>query len=189
MPRYSFTRKDVLSRAEVEDMIERAQWAWLRALIALLYIFGCRITEATRLCRKDLWLEEGRLVARIPVLKAKKQMGAFRERTHLLRVSLNTPFVDVLLSYLNTIEDPESFIWSIGGTWGAARTKAWQEIKRLNPKCSPHVFRHTRLTKLALKGASALVLADWAGWADTRPAQKYLHVGGKLAEKFADLVD
>ena len=189
MPKYSFTRRDVLGRAEVGDMIERAEWPWLEALIAMLYIFGCRVTEALRMYRKDMWVEKGRLVARIPVLKIRRQAGAFPDRVHLLRISLKTPFMDVLRSYLNSIDDPDRFIWPIGGTWASARVKAWQEIRRLNPKCSPHIFRHTRLTKLALKGATALDLMDWAGWTDPRPAQKYLHLGGKLAEKFADLVD
>jgi len=63
------------------------------------------------------------------------------------------------------------------------------EIKKLNPKVSPHVFRHTRLTKLALRGATGPDLMDWAGWTDIRPAAKYLHAAGKLAEKFADKID
>lgn len=140
--------------------------------------------------RKDLWMKEGRLVARIPILKRRKQVAAIPQSTHLLRVSLDkTPFVDVLISFIDTMGDQDVFIWPIGGTWESARRKAYGEIKKLNPKCSPHIFRHTRLTKLALKGATALDLADWAGWSDTRPAQKYLHVAGKLAEKFADLID
>lgn len=189
MPRYSFKRKDVLSKGEVDSMIKRAERRWLKALIAMLYIYGCRITEALHMQRRAFWVDDGKLIANIPLLKHRGGVGPIEDACHILTVTLDTPFVDVLQAYLDTIKDPDAFVWPIGGTWGAARVKAWQEIKALNPKCSPHIFRHTRLTKLALKGANALVLMDWAGWTDPRPAQAYLHLGGKLAGEYADQVE
>ena len=190
MPRYNFTREDVLSQEEVQEMLDKARVNWVKALIAMLYIYGCRVNEALHMRRRDFSIVDGQLHANIPVSKkGKQQQGAFDKSRHILRVSLEAPFMKYLTDYLATIVEPDEYVWQIGGTWKSASTTAWREIKALNPKCTPHIFRHTRLTKLALKGASALALQDWAGWKDTRPAQNYLHLSGKLAKEFADQVD
>ncbi|MCD6360244.1 MAG: tyrosine-type recombinase/integrase [Armatimonadetes bacterium] len=168
-------------------MIENADRAWLKALIAFLYLFGVRITEALMLRRGDFSISGGKLVVRLRLLKKRKKSGPFAD-FHILRVSLEAPFIQHILYYLRGME-PDQRVWPLAENKNYARWKAWNEIKRLNRKCTPHIFRHSRLTKLALKGADAPVLMDWAGWSDPRPAGRYLHMSGSLAEKFADKVD
>ena len=55
----------------------------------------------------------------------------------------------------------------------------WQKLKALNPKVSPHAFRYSRLQDLADRGATSWELRDWAGWADTRPAEAYVQRSGR----------
>ena len=103
---------------------------------------------------------------------------------HLLHVSLDAPFVrDVLLPYINSVEDRDAKLFP------RTRQLIWLRLKELNPLISPHVFRHDRLMKLALKGASEAQLMDWAGWSDPRPAQHYIRATGRLARQLADKVD
>lgn len=188
MPRYTFQREEILSQREVAGMIAKAKKSWLKALVAFCYIFGPRITEALRLKRRNFSVEGNNLIVNIGVLK-RRQAGPFKDMPHLLRADLKTPFIDHLLTWVKKIEKPDDLVWPLARTWAYARWRAWHEIKRLNPNCSPHIFRHTRLTKLALKEASGPDLMDWAGWADMRPAARYLHAGGKLAGKYADKID
>lgn len=188
MPRYKFTRDDVISAEEMEETLSRTPKLWLKALISFLYIFGPRIIEALRLEKRDFRVDGDKLIVRIGVVK-RRQSGPFEDTPHILQVSLNTPFMEHVLAWLEQVEDPEELVWPLGRTWSTACWRAWMEIKKLNPKVSPHVFRHTRLTKLALRGATGPDLMDWAGWTDIRPAAKYLHAAGKLAEKFADKID
>jgi len=185
MPRYKFKRREITTVAEVRDMIERARWDWLRALIAFLYLFGCRISEALNLRRKDVWVEGSYLVAKIGVLKRRKEArGPYENVPHLIHVSLNAPFVkDVIIPYIEKIEDYERRLWPY------TRQLVWMRLKELNPFVSPHVFRHDRLMKLAMKGATELQLMDWAGWSDPRPAENYIRATGRLAMELADKVD
>jgi len=185
MPKYKFKRTEITTEEEVRDMIQRAKEPWLKAIIAFLYVFGCRISEAIKIRRKDVWIEGNYLVARIGVLKRKKEKrGPYVNIPHLLHVNLNSPFVhDILLPYINSIEDRNERLFP------RTRQLVWLRLKELNQLISPHVFRHDRLMKLALKGASEAQLMDWAGWSDPRPAQHYIRATGRLARQLADKVD
>ena len=188
MPRYKFTREDIISQQEMEETLAKTDKLWLKALISFLYVFGVRISEAIRLRRRDFAIEGDKLTVNVGVLKKRTSSGPFKEAYHILRVNLNTPFVNYITEWMNQ-RQPDEFMWPLGRTWAGARKRAWMCIKELNPNMSPHVFRHTRLTKLALKDATGPDLMDWAGWADLRPAARYLHLAGKLAEKFSDKID
>lgn len=157
---------------------------WVKSLIVFLYLVGPRITEAVKIKRKDIWVEDGRMVVRIYALKKRaKLQTAYATNAHLLHISLNAPFLqEVLLPYIERITDPEARVWRYSRQW------AWVQLKKANPKISPHIFRHDRLTKLALLGADPFTIQDWAGWSDVRPASYYVHATGNLAAKFADKI-
>jgi len=173
------------SESEVRDMINRARWPWLKALIAFLYLYGCRISEALNLKRRNIWVDGRYLVAQIGVLKRRKEKkGPYENIPHLLRVHIDAPFVkDILLPYIQGIKNREAKIFPF------SRQLAWLRMKELNQKISPHVFRHDRLMKLALKGATEAQLMDWAGWTDARPAGDYIRATGRLAAELADKID
>jgi len=187
MPAYKFTREGIITRQEMEETLAKTNKLWLKALVSFLYVFGVRISEALRLKKEDFVVEGDKLVVTVPLLK-KRTSGPFTNPTHILKADLNTPFVNYIVEWINQ-RQPGEFMWPLGRTWASVRKKAWMYIKELNPNVSPHIFRHTRLTKLALRGATGPDLMDWAGWSDLRPATKYLHAAGKLAEKFSDKLD
>jgi len=185
MPKYKFKRKEISTETEIRQMFDKCRFEWLKALIAFLYLFGCRITEALNLKRYNIWVEKDNIVAQIGVLKRRKERhGPYENLPHLIHVSVNSPFAkEILMPYLDKITDREAKIFPF------SRQLVWLRLKETNPQICPHVFRHDRLMKLALRGASEAELMDWAGWSDPRPAGDYIRATGRLAEKLADKID
>ena len=175
-----------LSFEEVKDMVERAK-PEVKELIAFLYLTGCRISEALRVKVEDVWLEgDDRACFRIPILKTGK--GG----KHVIKVSRNAPFLGLILekwrhkNVNNQITEPLFFFSS---NLNSARVMAWRKIKKLNPRVYPHLFRHTRLTRLAEKGATASQLQAWAGWESIKMADIYVRRTARMIEDLADKVD
>jgi integrase len=175
-----------LSFEEVKDMVERAK-PEIKELIAFLYLTGCRISEALRVKVEDVWLEgDDRACFRIPILKTGK--GG----KHVIKVSRNAPFLSLILEKWrhkkvnNQITEPLFFFSS---NLNSARVMAWRKIKKLNPRVYPHLFRHTRLTRLAEKGATASQLQAWAGWESIKMADIYVRRTARMIEDLADKVD
>jgi integrase len=166
-------------------MIQKARWEWLKALIAFLYLYGCRITEALNLRKRNLTMENGYIIAEIGVLKRRdKQKGPYENMPHLIHISIKAPFVEkVLIPYLYTKTESDMKLFPY------SRQLVWFRLKELNQLVCPHVFRHDRLMKLALKGATEAALMDWAGWSDSRPASTYIRATGRLAAQMADKVE
>jgi integrase len=186
MPAYSFTRDDILTQNEVRTMIEQADEPWLKALISALYIYGARIIELLKLKSSDFWWEEdGKYLVVHLGVKKRREKGAFKAYSHDLRVNRDTPFLSYLTNYLATIPK-DSPLWdtTIYSPW-----VVWNEIKKLNPNCSPHIFRHTRATLLTRKGASPIELMEWMGWKSVAMTDTYIHRDGRFARNLSDKID
>lgn len=197
MPKYKFEREDILSQGETAQMIgrvgevesHRVSPRKFKALLAFLYLFGSRISEALPLKKKDFWMEGDNLAVKLQVLKQRKRAGPFKTYWRILRISTKAPFMEILLDYLDSVKDPDERLWCFAENPEYNRWLTWDYIKKLNQKCSSHIFRHSRLTKLALKRATGPELMEWAGHSDPRSIAKYLHAAGHLAEKFADKIE
>jgi len=181
MPKYKFKRTNLTDHEEIEKMIRRAGEPWLKALIAFLYLYGCRCSEALMLKKEDVWVDGSVIHARIPLLKRRRADGPYERPTHILRVHSSAPFADVFLEHWGRLS-PNERVFPHSRWW------AWKKIKELNPCVSPHVFRHDRLTKIAMKRPDPYLLKDWAGWSDTRPAEYYVEAVGYRTMQVQDLV-
>jgi len=176
LPKYKFKRDKLTSLEEVREMIKKAEEPWLKAIIAFLYVFGCRISEALELRVGDVHiLKEGKnliLEVELPYLKKKDKPEGPYEKLHILRANINeTPILTPFLKYyLNIRKNAELY----ERVFPYSRKTVWKKMKNLNENISPHVFRHDRLTKLAIKYADPFLLKYWAGWEDLRPAQNYV---------------
>lgn len=179
MGKYSFAdraaRKDPMSQEEALKTIEDADTLPLRALFAILWIWGPRINEAIRLQKRDFTIFDKSIRVRMPLSK-KGDPQAF----HMLRAGISTPGIAPLLEYLQASQDGRLFPMSI-------RTVG-RKLHRINPNTSPHWFRHTRATRLSEETDNVLELVDWFGWADARPAMAYVQMSGKLAARLSDKV-
>jgi len=180
MPRYNYQRTTHLTIPEVQEMIDQSPDNLLRALTAFLFIFGPRVSEALSLHREDMWIEGDDLAVRLKLSKRRRETGPI-ELSHVLRANVQTPFMDYVLTWIKDIH-VGSLVFPI------SRSKVWYELKKINRDCSPHFFRHNRLTRLAEKGASNSVVKDWAGWADARMAGRYIATTGRLAAQYSNMI-
>lgn len=179
MPKYGFKREDILSREEVQKMIDLEEDLSFKALIAFIYIFGCRISEALNVKKEDVKLNPKTLSVKLLTLKTKDRGPTVPKRVNV--ASLDAPFMGLFLHQLGMVSE--------GKLWHFGRVTAWRHIKKLNPNCSPHIFRHTRATKFALAGAEITDMWAWFGWKDMNTASKYIHASGRLAAKLSGKID
>ena len=203
-------REDVLSEAEVQAMIDKAQMLFpgrammVKCLIALLWLFGKRISEILRLKRKDLWVDEHFLYVRFTILKKKGEYKAVK------KVTLRNPYVNYVLQYMQLIEEPEAWLFPgysrpkivrvrarlKDGTvkvyeyerleaGNMSRQQAYKILKRLNPACWPHLFRDSVATRFAYEGATPYELQSWFDWSKLETANKYIRRGPAFIERLA----
>lgn len=84
-------------------MIRRARKAWVQGLIAFLWIYGCRISEALAVELQDLKRDQGYLVATLGILK-KRVRGPFEAEIHEIFSSREVPFTNILEAYLEQLD-------------------------------------------------------------------------------------
>jgi integrase len=172
---------DPISFDEVKAMIEASD-PELKSFIAFLYLTGCRISEALQVRAEDIWEEEDKINIRIPVLKT-EYAGK-----HIVKIAKSAPFMSLILEKKAQKQIGER-IWNFSQNLKSARVIIWRKLKALNPRIYPHLFRHTRLTKLAEKGATASQLQVWAGWKSIKMADIYVRRTPRMIEDLADKVD
>lgn len=180
MPKIKTKRDDVLTQEEVRAMIRMAPTGELESLIVFLYVFGCRISEAIAVLKEDVWYEGDYLYARIKTLKQKEKSTTVIKR--VLKVNTNTPLLGIFIKYHLDLPHGQRL-------FKRSRFYYWVWIKKTNNKAWPHLFRHTRATRFAEKGADVYHLMAWFGWADPRRALVYVRRGTKFIEDLADKVD
>ncbi|MDI9644241.1 MAG: site-specific integrase [Candidatus Verstraetearchaeota archaeon] len=181
MPEYKFVRQDFTDPEEVERTIAGMP-EWAKSLTAFLYLFGCRVSEALLLTPEHFKITKAKIMVTIPILKKRDTSGPY-QNVHTLSVSRKAPFAELVVEWVEKHQaDPKQRLWR------RTRVRTWQVIKEANRNLSPHVFRHDRLSKLAMAEAPDVVLMRWAGWSDTRPAARYIHLRPEGLSKFADKI-
>jgi integrase/recombinase XerD len=171
-----------LSHAEVAATHPQAQAVTLRdaAILELLYGTGLRVSELTGLRIADLQLAVGRALVRgkgdkerlIPM--SAKSVVALRRYLELGRPRLAsaakrpTPLATTLV-----------FLSSRGGP--LTRQSAWQIVKAMAGKASPHMLRHSCATHMVENGADLRTVQTLLGHADIATTQVYTHLAlGRL---------
>ena len=177
MPKYSY-RRDPLTPQEVGHIIEEMDTPGMKALVAFLYLYGTRISEALKLERKDFVILKKGL--KVNIHQEKKRTGSPLLYSHQLTVRGPSPYVHYIVDHLGMVSE--------GKIWPISRTTAWRKIHRVIP-ISPHFFRHTRASRLAEQTDNPFVLVDWFGWANANPAARYIQMSGRLASRLSDKVD
>lgn len=176
MPRYKKEINRLIEPLDVQKMLERCKNEEQKVLIILLYLTGARPIEIISLRKKDFLFLGNELHIRLATAK-----GGI-ERT--LPFALETPFLDILLSYLNGISDPERSVFSFRTT---TRIKQIVNEVSLGELC-PYNFRHSRLSKLAMMGATFHELMYWKGAKDTRSVSDYLYRNPAVLSRWKDKI-
>lgn len=166
---------DLLSEDEIGKMICNAENPRGKALIAILYESGCRISEIGLLKIKDVSSDE----YGVKIMVAGKT-GARRVRL------VNS--ASLLQDWLNKHPDnknPESYIWVGKNRKIIGYTRLTEIIKDVAKKAGirkriyPHLFRHSRATHLA-KFLTEAQMKEYLGWTQSsKMAAVYVHLSGR----------
>ena len=178
MPTYGYKR-DPLTPEEVGRMVSEADTPAFRALIIVLWLYGMRIGEALRLEKKDFTIYRRSMTLHI-ALEKKRKDGSPLIAAHNVKLSDNAPYYQNLSEFIQASPDGRLFPLS---RWTARR-----KVKKLLNECSPHFFRHSRASRLAAQTDNVLELVDWFGWADPRPAMRYIQMSGRFASRLSSKV-
>ena len=171
--------EQLLSEEDVMKMLDAANNARDKSIIALLYDSGIRIGELLSMRRRDVDLEGN--PAHIVV---NGKTGPRR-----VPVLFSVPY---LATYLNEqkMRKPDEFLWNVVGSWAgltqradysAIRMMLQRVAKRagIDKKVNPHRFRHARATDYANR-LSDQQLKQVFGWTNgSRMAEVYVHLSGK----------
>jgi len=220
MPRIKTNRKDILRNKELDDTLDKLKdydilqgeyktnlygkpivqtftvnCRQIECLLALLWLFGKRITENLRLKRKDAYVREGYLYVYFTVLK-KKKVGKRGEpgwletvrKRYLKRIILKNPYVPYVLQYVDEISDPNAYLFPSKRSKSGhlSRNHAYRIVKFLNPKLWLHLFRESLATTYAEQGATEEELMHWFDWDRYETAHDYVKRGTKLTEKWSN---
>lgn len=142
---------------------------WVQALIVLIWAYGIRRGELSKLRRKDLRVEGDYLYIDSTPLKNPNRPD--RE----LPLSLETPHFDILLTYLGKLE-PDDYLLPV------SEKTFYRRLKQIDSELSYHVFRHWRGTRLPFTTDSPYEIMGWMGHSDIRTAIKYQHQSGVMAQ-------
>lgn len=179
---YSPKPKTILEKEDVEEMIYKAYQIFgseeekaltVSSLVALLWLGGCRISEALAVKREDIKIDEKYLFVTISPLKRWQRLKSGTKRVKQY-VALALPRKKSIFTKLiikqTMATDPGEKLWDF------VRKTGWKYMVMLNPKIYPHLFRHSRATHLADRGIGDDQLRRWMGWAK----------GSKMASIYVD---
>ena len=154
-----------ISVIELIKYLEKATFIRLshKAYFVLLYWIGARRTEPLNLLKEDLREESDRLFMKIPAFKHGERGGE-------IELPMDLPGIIFLKNrWIKTRKHRRLFPF--------ATSTSWRIIKRVDPKLSPHWFRHNRITKfrklLDLKKISKDDIKSWTGIKSDRTIEGY----------------
>lgn len=170
--------EDILSEDEVLKMIETANSARDKAIIALLFDSGIRIGELLSMRKKDIELNTE--PAHITV---KGKTGMRR-----IPILFSVPYLAQYLNQMKNNDGGDHFWWNLAqshvkGEMDEAGIR--KMLKRVGDESGirkriyPHLFRHSRASYYANKMTEQQLKA-YFGWAgDSKMAATYVHLSGR----------
>lgn len=168
-----------MRRPELDSMVERAAPS-TKALVAMLWLYGKRISEVLGLRRRDIWVEGDFLYASFHVLKKKRRNDIGEKKPFVKSIKMDHPYYRYLYEYLKDKQfAPDDRIFPF------SRHVAYQMIKKVNPTVYPHLFRTSLATRMAELGATEYELMHWFDWDRSSTAGEYVKRTSKLAERWS----
>lgn len=170
--------RDILSRAEVKQLVDACKDQRDRCLVFLGYETGTRAGELLNLKIGDVEFDEYGAVVRVN--------GKTGERR--LRIVESVPDLRLWLSMLPCKENPKATLWpqrkrakgeplKLSGL-----TQLLENLRRetgINKHVHPHLLRHTRATHLASVLTEAQ-MREFFGWTkSSRMPEIYVHLSGR----------
>lgn len=171
-PKRSRQLLSVLSQEEVLSIIQSTQNLKHRAIIALLYSCGLRISELINLKLADFHIERKQLIVK---------NGKGRKDRY---VSLADSFLPLLSNYYNSYKPKIYFVeGQNGGNYSAESVRQFLRKSCLKAKIkknvTPHTLRHSYATHLLENGVDIRYIQSLLGHAKPETTMIYTHVKRK----------
>jgi len=173
--------EQLLTREDVQKLIGVCERQRDRALIALLWDSGARITEVLNIDVGDLAFDKYGATVIVDGKTGRRK----------IRLVSSVPDLRAWLEQHPHGTDPKAplFITSRSFTEGKPRRLAGRTVNtfmlRIGPQagvyrpCNPHAIRHARLTDLTKQGLSEMELRIFAGWSSSSAMpDTYVHLSG-----------
>ncbi|WP_299336481.1 site-specific integrase [uncultured Psychroserpens sp.] len=162
----------VLSQEEVIDLIRSTRNLKHRAIIALLYSCGLRISELINLNLSDFDIDRRQLLIR----DSKGRKDRY--------VSLAESFLPILSNYFSTYRPKRYFVEGMNGSRyspGSVRQflRRSSQLARINKVVTPHTLRHSYATHLLEQGVDLRHIQSLLGHARPETTMIYTHVTRK----------
>ena len=179
MPKYLKAKVDrLVTREEVEKMVDAIPDQRDKALIIFLYLFGARPSEVLEMRTSDIVVEPTKIIAKIPTKKLGKR-SKYKLTWRILAVRRPHPrdwLIEELVKYIRSMQasNPDGRLFPISRRTLNYIVEKWSK-KVLGEVLAPYNFRHTRMTLLARAGATLDEMMHWKGALDVRSVSPYLH--------------
>ena len=184
MPKKAKKLPSVLTPGEVATLIGAAKRGRNKLIVEFLYSSGARVSEATRIKRDDLDLNER--IARVRGGKGNKDRV----------IILSKRWIKDLKKYLKRKKVPSEFVFSKRTNAKPISSDTIQRIiKRAAEKAgitkhvSPHTLRHSFATHLLEKGTDIRIIQELLGHSNLNTTQVYAHVSRDQLKKVNSPMD
>ena len=154
----------------------------IRSFCLLLIYSGCRISEATKLTKHDILLEE-----RSVCLRTLKR----RSKTEFRYVPVPLEVLELLAALIEMHDQDRPFLFSTG-SFPPPRVRAYRWVKSVmhelgytGPHASPKGLRHTFGAHATLTGVQLQMLQRWMGHASMETTAIYTTLVGKEEREIA----
>jgi integrase len=166
-------------RYQIKEAIARLDSLKEKALVAFLYLTGCRISEVVRFTKHkelvgDPILKEQIeirpdviIIYNVRILKRKDPQA--RKSIPIPRNNTEQFFIDTFLMYLDTLPNGKSPLWD--------HTRKWAHSTLTKVGLFPHLLRHSRVTSLVKDyNFTTARLMQFIGWKDSNSSFHYTHL-------------
>ena len=162
----------VLSKEEIIDLLRCTKNLKHRAVLAMIYSAGLRISEVLDLELQSIDIDRRQIIV--------KNSKGRRDRNIILAES----FIPLLLNYFNSYEPERYFVEGKPGTkYSAESVRAFLKRSCINAnitkRVTPHTLRHSYATHLLENGIDLRYIQELLGHAKPETTMIYTHVSKK----------
>ena len=175
--------EDLLTKDEINSMVETADNLRDKVLILMLYESACRIGEIANLRLKDITFDEYGAAIMVKGKTGMRRLRLIECAQDLSRWVSDHPNNNDRNAHLFMSFSSKNFGEGLQAVALGKIVKDLAKTANINKNVHPHLFRHTRLTELAkdFTESELKVIAGWTG--SSRMAGVYVHLSGGDIEK------
>jgi integrase len=167
-------RDEILTREDINKLIETTESTLHKALIAFLFESGARVGEALALKVKDIQETDKGMMINLPSTKTGNGGINYRRNVY----TFSAQYIRNHITYAALKKEDQLFKISQAGTHSYYSKLA--KRAGINKPVSAHKFRHARATDLVITGWNDSLIKQKLGWKPTsHMIARYTHIGNE----------